>query len=298
MSLWYFPGGVAPDARRRRLQLQPLPPVDRSTRATGSAPACARSGGSPSPSSPSSASACCSSAATASPTLDARQQLPRRRRRTATGAGTTGSSRRSSSSSCSSTCCWPSAPVRRFERRFPYLFPLLLFGGALVFRYHWADHRRVRQPALPDPRRRLVLPARLARPPVDDADRRLLTTALCLLTIPGFFGRPGAGVVHRPRHRRCSSGAATCRCPASPSARSPSSPPPACGSSSATSGSGRRSIATCRPASPTRSTIVAGVAIWCTSTWAVRLLRLARRAAPRAELWVREETRVLPIPSR
>ena len=33
-------------------------------------------------------------------------------------------------------------PVRRFERRFQYLFPLLLFGAALVLRSHWVDRRR------------------------------------------------------------------------------------------------------------------------------------------------------------
>jgi hypothetical protein len=81
-------------------------------------------------------------------------------------------------------------PVRRFERRFQYLFPMLLLGVGLVLRSHWAtvdgiDNLRFRTHGIAwffflgwlvhrATTRRL----------------RVLTTALCLLTIPGFFGRP------------------------------------------------------------------------------------------------------------
>ena len=58
--------------------------------------------------------------------------------------------------------------VRRFERRRPYVFALLLVGARTGAARVLGRHRRLQQPALPDPRRRLVLPARLARPPLDD----------------------------------------------------------------------------------------------------------------------------------
>ena len=81
-------------------------------------------------------------------------------------------------------------PVRQFERRFPYLFPLLLFGGALVFRYHWViveglGNLRFRTHGVAW----FFLLGWLVHRSTTSG-RRLLTTALCLLTIPGFFGRP------------------------------------------------------------------------------------------------------------
>ncbi len=81
-------------------------------------------------------------------------------------------------------------PVRRLERRFPYLFPLLLFGGALVFRYHWVivqglDNLRFRTHGVAW----FFLLGWLVHRSTT-LGRRLLTTALCVLTIPGFFGRP------------------------------------------------------------------------------------------------------------
>jgi acyl-CoA synthetase (AMP-forming)/AMP-acid ligase II len=81
-------------------------------------------------------------------------------------------------------------PVRRFERRFQYLFPLLLLGVALVVRSRWAivdgiDNVRFRTHGVAW----FFLLGWLVQ---RSTTRRLrvLTTVLCLLTIPGFFGRP------------------------------------------------------------------------------------------------------------
>ena len=81
-------------------------------------------------------------------------------------------------------------PVRRFERRFPYLFPLVLLAGALTFRYHWLVIEGLRNLRF---RTHGVawffvlgwLAQRSSTPA-----KRIVTTLLCLLTIPGFFGRP------------------------------------------------------------------------------------------------------------
>jgi hypothetical protein len=81
-------------------------------------------------------------------------------------------------------------PVRRFERRFPYLFPLLLLGIGLVLRSHWAtvdgvDNLRFRTHGIAW----FFLLGWLVQR-ATTRRLRVLTTALCLLTIPGFFGRP------------------------------------------------------------------------------------------------------------
>jgi non-ribosomal peptide synthetase component E (peptide arylation enzyme) len=81
-------------------------------------------------------------------------------------------------------------PVRRFERRFPYLFPLLLLGIGLVLRSHWAtvdgvDNLRFRTHGIAW----FFLLGWLVHR-ATTRRLRVLTTALCLLTIPGFFGMP------------------------------------------------------------------------------------------------------------
>ena len=81
-------------------------------------------------------------------------------------------------------------PVRRFERRFPYLFPLVLLGSALTFRYHWLvveglGNLRFRTHGVAW----FFVLGWLAQRSSTPA-KRIVTTLLCLLTIPGFFGRP------------------------------------------------------------------------------------------------------------
>ena len=118
-----LPGRVAPAARRRRLQPQPLPPVDRVDPATASRRRCAPSAGSPSPSSPSSASACSSSAATASPTLAlvnnylGPADAPRRALALLVHRGPRPAHR------CSPPLLLAIGPVRRLERRFAVPVP-------------------------------------------------------------------------------------------------------------------------------------------------------------------------------
>ena len=68
--------------------------------------------------------------------------------------------------SCSRRCS-PSGRCDGFERRFPYLFPLVPARRRARAARAVGRDRRLRQPALPDPRRRVVLRARLARPPLD-----------------------------------------------------------------------------------------------------------------------------------
>ena len=82
------------------------------------------------------------------------------------------------------------APVRRLERRFPYLFPLALFAGALVLREHWVriggyDNLRFQTHGVAW----FFLLGWLVHRSTT-VRLKLLTTALCVLTIPGFFHRP------------------------------------------------------------------------------------------------------------
>jgi hypothetical protein len=80
--------------------------------------------------------------------------------------------------------------VRRLERRATYVFPLLLLGAALVFRYHW-----IQIDGLANLRFRthgvawFFVLGWLAHASTT-VPKRMLTTALCVLTIPGFFDRP------------------------------------------------------------------------------------------------------------
>ncbi len=185
-------------------------------------------------------------------------------------------------------------PVRRFERRFTYLFPLLLFAGALVFRYHWViieglGNLRFRTHGVAWFFFLGWLAQRSTTP-----GRRLVTTMLCLLTIPGFFGRPerewfiALGLV------------LLIWCPHVPLPRAAIRPIAVVAAASMWI-----FISHFRIWPPLERnlpigvayalTILAGIAIWCTITWAARL---ARRVPPPAELWVREKTRVLPVPSR
>jgi non-ribosomal peptide synthetase component E (peptide arylation enzyme)/acyl carrier protein len=81
-------------------------------------------------------------------------------------------------------------PVRRFERRFDYLFPLLLLAGALTFRYHWLlidglGNLRFRTHGVAW---FFVLGWLADRSTT--FRRQVLTTVICLTTLPGFFGRP------------------------------------------------------------------------------------------------------------
>jgi hypothetical protein len=79
--------------------------------------------------------------------------------------------------------------VRRFERRASYLFPLLLLGVALAFRYHWLEIEGLRNLRF---RTHGVawffVLGWLAQQSTTGA-KRLLTTAICLVAIPGFFNR-------------------------------------------------------------------------------------------------------------
>ena len=185
-----LPGRVAPDARRRRLQPQPLPPVDRRHRRSRPRRAAHRSAASPSPSSPSSASACCSSAATAcrrSPSSTATSA----RERTTTGAGTTGSSRRWSSSLLLDHAAARHRAGAALRAALPVPVPAGSCSAvALVFRVPLGDHRGSTTCAS----RPTAWPGSSCSAGSSTARRRrptkLLTTALCLLTIPGFFGRP------------------------------------------------------------------------------------------------------------
>ena len=110
------------------------------------------------------------------------------------------------------------APVRRLERRFPYVLPAAPARRRARAARAVGGHRRRRQPALPDPRRRLVLRPRLARPPLDDRRPKVAHDGAVPADHARLLRPARAGVVHRPRPRRCSSGAATSRSPASPSA--------------------------------------------------------------------------------
>ena len=177
-----------------------------------------RSVGSPSRPSPSSPPAWCSSAATASPRSGS-STTTSDRRPTARGVGTTGSSRRVVQILVVLTALFLVPSVRRLDRRRPYVLPLVLARRRPGAAGELGRHRRLQQPALPDPRCRLVLPARLARPPIDDdPPRSSTTTAICLVTIPGFFGRTERGVVHRPRSRPAGVVSGRARCPGSPCA--------------------------------------------------------------------------------
>jgi len=77
-------------------------------------------------------------------------------------------------------------PVRRLERRFAYAFPLALLGLSLVVRELWTnDNLRFQAHGAAW---FFVLGWLVHRSTT--VPKKLLTTALCLATIPGFFGRP------------------------------------------------------------------------------------------------------------
>jgi acyl-CoA synthetase (AMP-forming)/AMP-acid ligase II len=81
-------------------------------------------------------------------------------------------------------------PVRRLERRSPYLFALILLLATLTFRYHWAvigglTNLRFQTHGVAW---FFVLGWLVHRSTT--IGLKLATTALCLLTIPGFFHRP------------------------------------------------------------------------------------------------------------
>ena len=82
------------------------------------------------------------------------------------------------------------APVRRFERRFPYLFPLVLLVGALTFRYHWLVIEGVRNLRFRTHGVAWFFVLGWLAQQSSTPRKRAVTTLLCLLTIPGFFGRP------------------------------------------------------------------------------------------------------------
>ena len=84
-------------------------------------------------------------------------------------------------------------PVRRLERRFPFLFPLLLLAGALVLREQWVaiggyHNLRFQTHGV---LWFFVLGWLVHRSTT--TRRKLVTTALCVLTLPGFFLRPERG---------------------------------------------------------------------------------------------------------
>jgi hypothetical protein len=77
-------------------------------------------------------------------------------------------------------------PVRRLERRFAYGFPLALLGISLVVRDLWVNDNlrfQVHGSAW-----FFVLGWLVHRSTT--VPKKLLTTTLCLATVPGFFGRP------------------------------------------------------------------------------------------------------------
>ena len=77
-------------------------------------------------------------------------------------------------------------PVRRLERRFAYGFPLALLGISLVVRELWVnDNLRFQAHGAAW---FFVLGWLVHRSTT--VPKKLLTTALCLATVPGFFGRP------------------------------------------------------------------------------------------------------------
>ena len=144
-------------------------------------------------------------------------------------------------------------PVRRFERRFPYLFPLVLLAGALTFRYHWLvieglGNLRFRTHGVAWFFVLGWLAQRSSTP-----GKRAVTTAAVPAHHPRVLRPSRARMVRRPRHRPAGLEPRTCPCRAPPSGRSPPSPRRACGSTSATSGSGRPSIATSPRRRRTRS---------------------------------------------
>ena len=81
-------------------------------------------------------------------------------------------------------------PVRRFERRFPYLFPLVLLAGALTFRYHWLVIEGLRNLRFRTHGVAWFFTLGWLAQRSSTPAKRIVTTLLCLLTIPGFFGRP------------------------------------------------------------------------------------------------------------
>ena len=84
-------------------------------------------------------------------------------------------------------------PIHRFDRRFPFLFPLLLLGGALVLREQWVaigGYHNLRFQT------HGVLWFFVLGWLVHRATRtwqRVVVTALCVLTLPGFFISPERG---------------------------------------------------------------------------------------------------------
>ena len=80
--------------------------------------------------------------------------------------------------------------VRRFERRAAYLFPLLLFAGALVFRYRWVEIDEFRNMRFRTHGVAWFFALGWLAHQSTTRWRRLLTTALCVIAIPGFFHRP------------------------------------------------------------------------------------------------------------
>jgi peptidoglycan/LPS O-acetylase OafA/YrhL len=77
-------------------------------------------------------------------------------------------------------------PVRRVEQRFPYVFALALFAGTLVLREVWVtDNLRFQ---LHGVAWFFVLGWLVYRS--NTVATKLMTTAVCLLAIPGWFGMP------------------------------------------------------------------------------------------------------------
>lgn len=80
--------------------------------------------------------------------------------------------------------------VRRFERRASYAFPLLLLAATLVFRYHWLEIEGLRNLRFRTHGVAWFFALGWLAHQSTTRPKQLLTTALCLLTIPGFFHRP------------------------------------------------------------------------------------------------------------
>jgi acyl-CoA synthetase (AMP-forming)/AMP-acid ligase II len=84
-------------------------------------------------------------------------------------------------------------PVRRLERRLPYLFPLLVLGAALVLREHWVviggyDNLRFQ----PHGVLWFVVLGWLVHRSTTVL-QKVATTAICLLVLPDFFARAERG---------------------------------------------------------------------------------------------------------
>jgi surface polysaccharide O-acyltransferase-like enzyme len=84
-------------------------------------------------------------------------------------------------------------PVRRFDRRFPFLFPLLVLAAALVLREQWVVVRGYHNLRFQTHGVLWFFVLGWLVHRATTTWQRLLVTALCVLTLPGFFLRPERG---------------------------------------------------------------------------------------------------------